>query len=137
MPRRHFFLNFCQSSSISADVSKKLLIIFRADTCKCKLQYVTNTFADFYAKTQSTTWGICLYIKICDSYNSLCIANARLHENTHKLSLYRSPFLWANLPQEYKLQKPPSIFKRKTRQWNGEICVCRFCYVYEPNIGFI
>ena len=51
--------------------------------------------------------------------------------------LYRSPFLWANLPQEYKSQKSLSAFKRKIRQWNGEICVCRLCKVYEPNIGFI
>ena len=51
--------------------------------------------------------------------------------------LYRSPFLWANLPQEYKSQKSLSIFKRKIRQWNGEICVCRLCKVYKPNIGFI
>ena len=51
--------------------------------------------------------------------------------------LYTSPFLWANLPQEYKLQKSLSAFKRKIRQWNGEICACRLCKVYEPNIGFI
>ena len=51
--------------------------------------------------------------------------------------LYRSPFLWANLPQGYKSQKSLSAFKRKIRQWNGEICVCRLCKVYEPNIGFI
>ena len=51
--------------------------------------------------------------------------------------LYRSPFLWPNLPQEYKSQKSLSAFKRKIRQWNGEICVCRLCKVYEPNIGFI
>ena len=49
----------------------------------------------------------------------------------------RSHFLWANLPQAYKLQKSLSAFKRKMRQWNGEICVSRLCKVYEPNIGFI
>ena len=51
--------------------------------------------------------------------------------------LYRSPFLWANLLQEYKSQKSLSAFKKKIRQWNGEICVCRLCKVYKPNIGFI
>ena len=35
--------------------------------------------------------------------------------------LYRSPFLWANLPQEYKSQKSLSAFKRKIMQWNGDI----------------
>ena len=44
-----------------------------------------------------------------------------------KTILYRSPFLWANLPQEYKLQKSLSLFKRKIRQWNG-----KNCKVYEP-----
>ena len=51
--------------------------------------------------------------------------------------LNRSPFLWANLPWEYKSQKSLSAFKRKIRQWNGEICVCRRCKVYKPNISFI
>ena len=51
--------------------------------------------------------------------------------------LYRTPFLWANLLQEYKSQKSLGTFKRKVRQWNDEICVCRLCKVYEPNIGLI
>ena len=51
--------------------------------------------------------------------------------------LYRSPFLWANLPQVYKLQKSISAFKRKIRQWKSEICVCTLCKFYKPNIGFI
>ena len=46
-------------------------------------------------------------------------------------------FLWANLPQEYKSQKPLSAFKRKITQWNGEICVCTLFKVYEPNIDSI
>ena len=51
--------------------------------------------------------------------------------------LYRSPFLWAHLPQEYKSQKSLSAFKRKIKEWNGEICVTRLCKVYDPSIGFI
>ena len=31
--------------------------------------------------------------------------------------LYRCPFLWANLPQEYKSQKSLSPFKRKIIRW--------------------
>ena len=46
---------FSLSFSISADVSKKLSIIFSENSCKCKLQYVTKTFADFCAKTPSVT----------------------------------------------------------------------------------
>ena len=46
---------------------------------------------------------------------------------------YRSTFLWANLPQECKSQESLSAFKRKIRQRNGEICVCRFCKVCQPN----
>ena len=51
--------------------------------------------------------------------------------------LYRSPFLWANLPQEYKSQKSLNAFKRKIGQWNGEICLSRLWKVYKPNICFI
>ena len=60
------------------------------------------------------------------------------HENTHNIrnqqilsnnvkqtfrysleTIYRSPFLWANLPQEYQSQKSLSAFKRKnqTVEW--------------------
>ena len=85
--------------------------------------------------------------------NSLFVFHDNMHNirNHHILSkdirktvrydletiLYRSPFLWANLPQEYKLQKSISAFKRKIRQWNSEICVCRLSKFYKPNIGFI
>ena len=39
----------------------------------------------------------------------------------------RAPFLWANLPPEYKLANSLNIFKRKTRNWKGENFPCRLC----------
>ena len=50
---------------------------------------------------------------------------------------YRSPFFWANLPQEWKSQKSLSGFKRKIRQCRGEIYVRRLYKVYEPQVGFL
>ena len=35
---------------------------------------------------------------------------------------YRAPFLWANLPPEYKLANSLNIFKRKIKTWKGESC---------------
>ena len=48
---------------------------------------------------------------------------------------YRSPFLWANLPQDYKSQTSLHAFKAKRRKWNAEIC--RIYKRYEVNLGFI
>ena len=31
--------------------------------------------------------------------------------------LYRAPFLWANLPPEYKLENSLNIFKIKIKNW--------------------
>ena len=38
---------------------------------------------------------------------------------------YRAPFLWANLPPEYKLANSLNIFKRKRKNWKGGNCPCR------------
>ena len=38
---------------------------------------------------------------------------------------YRAPFLWENLPPEYKLANSLNIFKRKRKNWKGENCPCR------------
>ena len=43
---------------------------------------------------------------------------------------YRVPFLWANLPPVYKLEKSLNIFKRKIKNWKGENCSCRLCKTY-------
>ena len=49
---------------------------------------------------------------------------------------YRVPFLWANFPSEYKDSTSLSQFKTKIKNWKGdEICPCRLCKVYLPNIG--
>ena len=51
---------------------------------------------------------------------------------------YRAPFLWAKLPSEYKNTTSFSEFKTKTENWKGnEICPCRLCKAYLPNIGYV
>ena len=51
---------------------------------------------------------------------------------------YRAPFLWAKLPSEYKNSTSLSEFKTKIKNWKGdEICPCRLCKVYLPNIGYV
>ena len=42
-----------------------------------------------------------------------------------KTICYRAPFLWVNLPPEYKLASSLNIFKRKIENWKGENCSCR------------
>ena len=51
---------------------------------------------------------------------------------------YRVPFLWTKLPSEYKNSTCLSKFKTKLKNWKGdEICSCRLCKVYLPNIGYV
>ena len=50
---------------------------------------------------------------------------------------YRAPFLWANLPPEYKLANSSNIFRRKIRNWKGENCPCRLCKTYVRELGYI
>ena len=50
---------------------------------------------------------------------------------------YRAPFLWANLPPEYKLANSLNIFKRKIKNWKRENCPCRLCKTYVRELGYI
>ena len=50
---------------------------------------------------------------------------------------YRAPFLWANLPPEYKLANSLNIFKRKIKNWKGENCPCRLCKTYVRELDYI
>ena len=38
-----------------------------------------------------------------------------------------SPFLWANLSNEYKLAAYLNGFKFKMKNWECNVCVCRLC----------
>ena len=50
---------------------------------------------------------------------------------------YRTLFLWANLPPEYKLVNALNIFKRKIRNWKGENYPCRLCKTYVRELAYI
>ena len=50
---------------------------------------------------------------------------------------YRAPFLWENLPLEYKLANSSNIFKRKIKNWKKENCPCRLCETYVRELGCI
>ena len=50
---------------------------------------------------------------------------------------YRAPFLWANLPSEYKLANSLNILKRKLKNSKEENCPCRLCKIYVRELGYI
>ena len=50
---------------------------------------------------------------------------------------YRAPFLWANLPQEYKFANSLNILKRKMKNWKGENYPCTLCKTYVRELGYI
>ena len=65
-----------------------------------------------------------------------------IRENTHKTKYYgleticyTAPFLWTNLPPEYKLANSLNIFKRKIKKWKGENCPCRLRKTYVRELG--
>ena len=50
---------------------------------------------------------------------------------------YRTPLLWANLPEEHKLTNSVNEFKSKIKAWKCDTCVCRLCRPFLENLGFI
>ena len=52
-------------------------------------------------------------------------------------TLYRTPYLWASLPEEYKHQNSVRKFKEKIKNWKCETCIYRLCRNYEQNLHFI
>ena len=49
----------------------------------------------------------------------------------------RTSFLWANLPNEYKLATSLHDFKLKIKNWCCDKCVCRLCQKVQQNLGFL
>ena len=49
---------------------------------------------------------------------------------------YRTPLLWANLPENYKTVTSLNSFKTKMKKRKCEICVCRLCQTYQQYLGF-
>ena len=49
----------------------------------------------------------------------------------------RAPFLYANLPNEYKLASSFHDFKLKIKNWHCDKCVCRLCQNFQQNLGFL
>ena len=50
---------------------------------------------------------------------------------------YRTPLLWANLPEKYKTATSLNSFKTKIKTWKCETCICRLCQAYHQNLGFL
>ena len=50
---------------------------------------------------------------------------------------YRTPLLWANLPEEYKDANSLSELKSKIKTWKCGACVCRLSQPFLQNLGFI
>ena len=50
---------------------------------------------------------------------------------------YRTPLLWANLLEEYKLTNSLTEFKSKIKTWRCDTSVCRLYRSFLQNLGFI
>ena len=76
---------------------------------------------------------------IHDIRNFQMIANDS--KNTVRYGLettcYRTPQLWASLPEKYKHQNSVGKFKETIKTWKCETCICRLCRTYEQNLGVI
>ena len=49
----------------------------------------------------------------------------------------RTPFLWANLPNEYKLATSLHDFKFKIKNWHSGKCVCRLWQNFQQNLRLL
>ena len=77
---------------------------------------------------------------LCIIYSSFSFANHNKKTSNYGLETvsHKAPLLWATFPSEYKNSTTLSKFKTKMKNWRGdEICPCRLCKVYLPNMGYI
>ena len=49
----------------------------------------------------------------------------------------RTPFIWANLPNESKLATSLHDFKLKIKNWRCDKYVCRICQNFKQNLWFL
>ena len=49
----------------------------------------------------------------------------------------RTPFIWANLPNESKLATSLNDFKLKIKNWRCDKYVCRICQNFKQNLWFL
>ena len=49
---------------------------------------------------------------------------------------FKTPLLWANLPEKCKTATSLNSFKTKIKAWKCETCVYRLYQTYHQNLGF-
>ena len=62
-------------------------------------------------------------------FQILCNESRRTINYGLETICYRAPFLWANLPPEYKLANSLNIFKRKIKNCKRENCPWELGYI--------
>ena len=77
--------------------------------------------------------------------NTYNIRNIQIISNENKKTVrygqetikFRTPPLWANLPEEYKLANSLNMFKRKIKNWKCETCPSQLCQTFQKDLDFI
>ena len=50
---------------------------------------------------------------------------------------YLAPKIWNLVPEDIKESATVTLFKAKIKRWVPDMCPCRLCQIYIPNLGFI
>ena len=50
---------------------------------------------------------------------------------------YRGCLSWSSLPSFLTDSSTIQEFKRKIKQWNGDLCTCRLCRVFVKDLDFV
>ena len=50
---------------------------------------------------------------------------------------YLAPKIWNLVPEDIKESATVALFKAKIKRWVPDMCPCRLCQIYIPNLGFI
>ena len=69
--------------------------------------------------------------------NPFLNSNIRTVYNGTETISFRSPKIWAQVPEEIKNSESFIEFKAKIKKWEPKGCTCRLCKVYVYNVGFI
>ena len=90
--------------------------------------------------TLHQSWKTCLYLEqihtVMKSSNYINKNKKTVRYGSETIS-YRTPLLWANLPEKCKLANSLNEFKSKIKSWKCDTCVCRLCRPFLQNLGFI
>ena len=86
---------------------------------------------------RNSLFTACLNQHDLRNFQELSVEKRNTVNNGLETVTYRTLFLRAKLPSEYKLAGSLTAFKSKMKSWKCEICTCRLSKEYQSTLEYI